>query len=50
MESVNLNVAEIIPYENFREKINLVKQEIERNRHVEIWNNYIYSAEKWQKC
>ena len=41
------NVAEIIPYKNFKERIRISKEEVERGRHVEIWENYIYSAERW---
>lgn len=48
MESINLNVVELIPYKNFREKINIVKQELMKNRYVEIWESCIYSAKKWQ--
>lgn len=44
------NVAEIIPYNGFREKIRISKEEIERGRFVEVWEGYIYSAERWFRC
>lgn len=43
----SLNVAEVIPYKNFKEKINIVMEELKKNRHVEVWDKFIYSAEKW---
>ena len=44
-----MNVAEAIPYRNFKEKINIVHQELLKNRYVEIWDKFIYSSEKWWK-
>lgn len=44
------NVVEIIPYEGFKEKIKISKCEVEKGRHVEVWEDYIYSAERWGKC
>lgn len=41
-----VNVAEAIPYSNFKEKIQLVKQELNKDRHVEVWGKFIYSAKK----
>lgn len=48
MESANINVVELIPYKNFKQMIKITKQELMKNRYVEIWSGYIYSAEKWQ--
>jgi len=47
---ISENVAEGIPYVNFRDKINKVRQELMKNRHVEIMDELkiIYSAEKWR--
>ncbi|WP_313758537.1 hypothetical protein [Tissierella sp.] len=42
------NVAEAIPYKNFKEMINIVSQELKKNRYVEVWDKFIYSAEKWE--
>lgn len=47
MDSVSLNAAEIIPYTNFKQMIRVVKRELAKNRYVEIWKDFIYSAEKW---
>lgn len=49
MEHISINVAEAIPYENFKEKINIVMEELKKNRYVEIMDKpkIIYSAEKW---
>ena len=46
----SFNVAEEIPYKNFRHKNRLVNQELEKNRHVEVWDKLklIYSARKWE--
>lgn len=44
------NVAETIPYSDFKEKIRISKEEIEKGRHVEVWEDYIYSAERWSRC
>ncbi|MFY9175435.1 MAG: hypothetical protein WAO24_08940 [Peptococcia bacterium] len=42
-----MNVAEVIPYKNYKEKFAIVFQELMKNRHVEVWDKYIYSAKKW---
>ncbi|MDR7870325.1 MAG: hypothetical protein RIN55_05665 [Tissierellaceae bacterium] len=44
---ISTNVAEAIPYRNFIEKIRIVNRELNKNRYVEIWDKFIYSAEKW---
>lgn len=46
MDTISINVAEAIPYENFKEKINIVMEELNKNRYVEVWDEFIYSAEK----
>ena len=46
MDTISINVAEAIPYENFKEKINIVMEELKKNRYVEVWDKFIYSAEK----
>jgi hypothetical protein len=43
-----MNVAEIIPYKNYKEKFAIVFQELMKNRYVEVWDKYIYSAKKWE--
>lgn len=42
--------AEAIPYTNFKQKIRIVKEELTKNRYVEVWDKQklIYSAEKWR--
>lgn len=37
MHEESINVAELIPYSNFKEKIRICKEEIEKGRHVEVW-------------
>ena len=49
-----MNVAEVIPYKNYKEKFKLVFQELMKNRYVEVWDRHIYSAKKlevrtWEK-
>lgn len=48
---ITRNVAEAIPYKNFKEKINIVMEELKKNRYVEIMDEpkIIYSAEKWEE-
>lgn len=50
LDEISFNAAEGIPYKNFREKIGIVKEELKKNRHVEIMDELkiIYSAEKWR--
>lgn len=50
LHEISTNVAVAIPYRNFKEKIDIVFQELMENRHVEIVDelNIIYSAEKWR--
>lgn len=43
---MSTNVAEVIPYKNFKEKIRIVIEELLKNRYVEVWDNFVYSAEK----
>ena len=42
-----MNIAEVIPYKNHKEKFKIVFQELMKNRYVEVWDNYIYSAKKY---
>jgi hypothetical protein len=41
-----MNVAEAIPYKNYKEKFAIVMQELMKNRYVEVWDRHIYSAKK----
>ncbi|MGN9164942.1 hypothetical protein ACTNDY_06595 [Tissierellaceae bacterium HCP3S3_D8] len=45
---MSTNVAEVIPFKTFKEMIKIVKEELKKNRYVEIWDKIIYSAEKWR--
>lgn len=49
LHDISANMAELIPYENFKERIRLVNIELNKNRHVEVWDKYIYSEAK-AKC
>jgi len=44
-----MNVAEVMPYKSHKEKFKLVFQELLKNRYVEVWNKYIYSAKKYER-
>lgn len=46
---LSYNAAEAIPYKNFKEMSRIVRLELKENRYVEIWDKYIYSAERWGK-
>ena len=41
------NAAEAIPYKNEKEQFELVQKDLKKNRYVEVWDKYIYSAKKW---
>lgn len=41
-------VAEAIPYRNHKQKLNIILEELIKNRYVEVWDKFIYSAEKWE--
>lgn len=49
LDEISINVAEVIPYETFKEKVAIVAEEVLKNRYVEVWNKFIYSAEKWKE-
>lgn len=44
------NVAEAIPYKNFKHKNKIIADELSKDRYIEIWDKQklIYSAEKWR--
>jgi hypothetical protein len=44
-----MNVAEVIPYKSHKEKFTIVFQELMKNRYVEVWDMYIYSAKKYER-
>jgi hypothetical protein len=48
-KELSINVAEAIPYKNFKEMTKIVEGEVKKNRYIEIWDKVriIYSAEKW---
>lgn len=43
-----MNVAEAIPYKNKKDKYNIINKELKKNRYVEVWDKFIYSAKKWE--
>ena len=45
---INNNAAEAIPYRNNKDKFIKVHQELRKGRYVEVWDKFIYSAEKWE--
>lgn len=49
LDEISYNVVEVIPYNSFKEKINIVIQELLKNRYVEVLDKFIYSAEKWRR-
>lgn len=48
IEKQNLQVAEIIPFISFSEKLKLVNQEISKGKYVEIIDRNVYSTKKWR--
>ena len=50
MHKDSKNVAEVIPCDGFKERIKICREETEKGRFVEIWDGYIYTAEKWKRC
>ncbi|MBU5439479.1 hypothetical protein KQI42_15800 [Tissierella sp. MSJ-40] len=49
LDEISINVAEAIPYKSFKEMTNIVEKELNKNRYIEIWDKYIYSAENWRE-
>jgi len=47
LDEISYNVAEVIPYRSFKEKIHIVLEELLKGRYVEVWDKFIYSAEEW---
>ncbi|WMM24022.1 hypothetical protein RBU61_13970 [Tissierella sp. MB52-C2] len=45
-KELSINAAEAIPYKDFKEMINIVKEEIRKNRYIEVWDKVVYSADK----
>lgn len=43
-----MNAAEAIPYKSEKHKYNIINAELRKNRYVEIWDKFIYSAKKWE--
>lgn len=50
MESMNLNIAEAIPYKNVNHMIEIVKREYNKGRYTEVWDGYVYSARRRRRC
>lgn len=42
----SVNAAEAIPYKNDKHKYNIINDELKKNRYIEIWDKFIYSAKK----
>lgn len=38
--------VEVIPYSTFKERLRIVKEELKKDRYVEVWDKHIYSASK----
>lgn len=43
-----MNAAEAIPFKDIKHKYNIINAELKKNRYVEVWDKFIYSAEKWK--
>ena len=37
-------IIECIPFNSFKEKILIVKKELNKKRYVEVWEGFVYSA------
>jgi len=48
LDELSFNVVEAIPYRTNKEKLNIMLEELKKNRYIETWDKYIYSAEKWE--
>jgi len=40
--------AEVIPYNSFKDRVKIVREELSKDRYIEIWDKHIYSAEKYK--
>lgn len=43
-----INVAEIIPYKTFKQRVAITRQEQLKGRYIEIWDGFIYSEANWR--
>lgn len=48
LDEISYNAAEAIPYETFKEKNDIIADELKKNRYIEIWDKFICSAKKWE--
>lgn len=48
LHEISFNAAEAIPYKDFKDKNKIIADELKKNRYIEIWDKFIYSAEKWR--
>jgi len=50
-DEISINAADAIPFKNFKEKNDIINQEVRKNRYVEVWDELkvVYSAEKWER-
>lgn len=39
-------IVELIPYRTFKEKIRIVREQELMNKHVEVWDGYVYAVSK----
>lgn len=39
-------IIKLIPYRTFKEKLKIVKEELKKNRNVEVWDKFIYTSTK----
>ena len=48
-KELSINIAEDIPYKNFKDRVKIVNRELNKNRYVEIVDELkiVYSANKW---
>lgn len=40
--------VEVIPFNNFKDRIKIVQQELSKGRYIEVWDKHVYSAERYR--
>lgn len=48
IHKISANAAEAIPYKTFKEKNRIIATELKKDRYIETWDKFIYSARKWE--
>lgn len=48
IHEMSTNIAEVMPYKTLKEKNRIIADELKKDRYIETWDKFIYSARKWE--